>query len=64
MNPKQIEVLKKASRKSEREFANDAILLQLKEWRKQGQDHIYFGALAIHPDSDETETFGGLIDKI
>ncbi len=42
----------------------NAILLQLLRWRKEGNDSINFGALAIHPAADDETTFGDLLDKL
>lgn len=44
--------------------AKEAILLQLKKWREEGNDHISFGALTIHPNLDDEVTFGQLIDAL
>jgi hypothetical protein len=48
--------------KIKKQEARDAILFQLKKWRDEGEDHINFGALTIHPSLDEETTFGQLID--
>jgi hypothetical protein len=45
-------------------YAVEAILLQLRKYRADGEGHIVFNEAASHPEADEGCTFGDLIDAL
>lgn len=47
--------------KREPGYALEAILQDLHKWRSAGSDHLHFGTLSSHPETNEGCTVGNLI---